>query len=76
MCKDIQLRAVWEEAFGWANRELRVPATTNTRYALTSLSKPFTALGMMVLIERGAVKLDDPIKKFLGNIKLTAYEKS
>jgi CubicO group peptidase (beta-lactamase class C family) len=67
-------KIVWEEAFGRANRELNVPATTNTRYAIASLSKPFTALGVMVLIERGAVKLDDPIKKFLGNIKLTAYE--
>lgn len=65
---------VWEEAFGRANRKLSVPATTNTRYAVASLSKPFTALGIMVLIDRGAVKLDDPIIRFLGNIKLTAYE--
>jgi CubicO group peptidase (beta-lactamase class C family) len=67
-------KIIWEEAFGWANREKRIPATVDTRYAIASVSKPLTALGVMVLVERGLIKLDDSVSKFLGNIKLTANE--
>ena len=64
---------VWEEAFGWANRERRIPATINTRYAISSASKPFTATAIMTLVERGLIKLDEPLSKYLGGMRLTAY---
>ena len=59
-------RIVWEEAFGVANRERKVPATTTTMYSLASISKPFTATGLMVLVQRGLVKLDAPVNDYLG----------
>jgi hypothetical protein len=34
---------IWEESFGWADTENRVPATPNTMYTLGSLAKPMTA---------------------------------
>jgi CubicO group peptidase (beta-lactamase class C family) len=67
-------RIVWEEAFGVANRERHVPATTTTMYSLASISKPFTATGLMVLAQRGAVKLDSPVNDYLGRAKLRAFE--
>lgn len=67
-------KIIWEEAFGWADREQKIPATVKTRYPVASVSKPLTALGIMVLVERGLVNLDDPVKEFLGDLKLTAYE--
>lgn len=67
-------RIVWEEAFGLANRERHVPATTTTMYSLASISKPFTATGLMVLVQRGAVKLDAPVNDYLGAAKLRAFE--
>ena len=42
-------KIIWEEAFGWANREKRVKATPHTMYSLASISKPITATGLMVL---------------------------
>ena len=33
-------KIIWEEAFGWADREKMIPATTGTIYALASLTKP------------------------------------
>lgn len=63
-------RIVWEDAIGWANREKRIPATVNTSYALASLSKPITATGLMVLVERGRVNLDAPVNSYLGTAKL------
>ncbi|MBI1791952.1 MAG: beta-lactamase family protein, partial [Acidobacteria bacterium] len=51
-------RIVWEEGFGWADREKRVAATEHTLYSLASISKPITATGLMVLVEAGKIDLD------------------
>jgi CubicO group peptidase (beta-lactamase class C family) len=67
-------RIVWEEAFGLANRERRVAATPTTMYSLASISKPFTATGLMVLVQRGTVKLDAPANDYLSAAKLRAFE--
>src|SRR5262249_8488860 len=40
---------LWEEAFGWADREDRRRATPHTPYTLGSVSKPVTATALMVL---------------------------
>jgi CubicO group peptidase (beta-lactamase class C family) len=63
---------VWEEGFGLADRERGVPATEHTPYPLASISKPLTATGLMILVERGLVNLDDPINDYLGDAKLQA----
>jgi CubicO group peptidase (beta-lactamase class C family) len=43
-------------------------------YSLASISKPFTATGLMVLAQRGAVKLDAPVNDYLGAAKVRAFE--
>lgn len=63
---------LWEEAFGWADREARVPANTHTLYSLASISKPITATGIAILAEQGKLDLDRPINDYLGTEKLTA----
>jgi CubicO group peptidase (beta-lactamase class C family) len=66
-------KIVWEEGFGWANREQRIPATANTLYSLASISKPITATGLMTLVQAGKINLDAPINQYLGNAKLKAW---
>lgn len=61
---------IWEEAFGWADRENRIPATPHTMYSLASISKPITATGLMILKERGKIDLDRPINDYLGEAKI------
>ena len=63
---------VWEEGFGLADRERNVPATEHTPYPLASISKPLTATGLMILVERGLIDLDAPINDYLGEAKLQA----
>ena len=63
---------LWEEGFGWANREERILATPHTLYSLASISKPITATGLMVLVERGLIDLDRPVNDYLGDAKVTA----
>lgn len=62
---------LWEEGFGWADRERRLPATEHTPYSLASISKPITATGLMILAERGAVDLDRPANDYLRAAKLS-----
>lgn len=69
VAKDGQI--LWEEAFGWADREKMIPATPNTMYSLASISKPITATGLMTLVERGRIDLDKPANAYLGVGKLT-----
>ncbi len=65
---------IWEEAFGRANRDKNVKANPHTMYSLASISKPITATGLMILVERGLVDLNQPANNYLGEGKLTAYE--
>jgi CubicO group peptidase (beta-lactamase class C family) len=61
---------IWEEAFGWADAEKRIPATPHTMYSLASISKPITATALMILKERGRIELDRPINEYLGEAKI------
>jgi CubicO group peptidase (beta-lactamase class C family) len=64
---------IWEEGFGLADREKNIPATEHTSYPLASISKPLTATGLMILVERGLINLDRPINDYLGEAKLQAW---
>ncbi|HSJ65473.1 MAG TPA: serine hydrolase domain-containing protein [Gemmatimonadaceae bacterium] len=67
-------RILWEESFGWADKERQVRASPRTMYSLASISKPITATGLMVLAERGLVRLDEPANRYLDGAKLRAFE--
>ena len=60
-------KIIWEEAFGWADREKMIPATPDTVYALASLTKPYTSTGVMELVEQHKIDLDHPINEYLGS---------
>ncbi|MBN2089761.1 beta-lactamase family protein [candidate division KSB1 bacterium] len=65
---------LWEEAFGFADVDKKIKATAHTMYSLASISKPMTATGLMLLVERGLVDLDQPANNYLGAAKLRAFE--
>lgn len=58
-------RIVWEEGFGWADKENKVATTEHTPYMLGSTSKPITATAVLVLRDRRQVDLDRPINDYL-----------
>lgn len=64
---------VWAEGFGFADRDYGVQPTKDTAYSLASITKPFTAVAIMMLVERGLVDLDAPINDYLGDQKLVAH---
>jgi CubicO group peptidase (beta-lactamase class C family) len=65
-------KILWEEGFGWADREKRIGATEHTLYSLASISKPITATGLMTLVQAGKIDLDRPVNDYLGDAKLRA----
>jgi CubicO group peptidase (beta-lactamase class C family) len=64
---------VYEESFGFADKEERIAASPHTTYTLGSLSKPITATALMIARDRGLLKLDRPVNAYLGGAKLYAH---
>ncbi len=63
-------KVVWEEGFGWANREASIKATSRTPFNLASLTKPFTTTTLMTLVAHGKLSLDDPANNYLPKSKI------
>jgi CubicO group peptidase (beta-lactamase class C family) len=53
------------KGYGFANLEWDIPNTPTTKFRLGSLTKLFTAASILLLEERGRLKIDDPVKKYL-----------
>ena len=54
--------------YGVANIELSVPVRPQTVFNLASISKVFTSVAVMSLVEAGKLELDDPIGKYLDQL--------
>jgi uncharacterized protein (TIGR02246 family) len=63
---------VWENGYGWADMERRIACTPETIGRTGSISKSFTAVMMMQLIERGIFDLDDPVVDYFPEIAALA----
>lgn len=68
-CVTLGPEIVYLRAFGWRDREARLPATGRTVFGLASLSKSFTALAALVLQARGIWTLDDPVSDHLPDFR-------
>jgi CubicO group peptidase (beta-lactamase class C family) len=61
-------RVVKETAYGVASVELATPASVETSYPLASVTKIFTAVTIMRLVEEGRISLDESITKVLPEL--------
>ena len=55
----------FSRGFGQANIETATPMTPATVCRIGSVSKQFTAAGILLLVQDGKVSLDDPLSRFL-----------
>jgi CubicO group peptidase (beta-lactamase class C family) len=58
----------YTKAFGMANRETKTAATVETRYAVGSISKQFTAAALLVAQEQGKLSIDDKVGKYFPEL--------
>ena len=58
-------KAIKTAAYGLANVELNVPAKPETVFEIGSITKQFTAAGILMLAQEGKLSVDDKISKYL-----------
>jgi CubicO group peptidase (beta-lactamase class C family) len=58
-------KTVYEDVLGYADRARGIPMAKDTIFRLYSMTKPITAVAVMLLYERGAVNLLDPVSAYL-----------
>jgi CubicO group peptidase (beta-lactamase class C family) len=71
-------KILFDKSYGSANLEWDIPNSPSTKFRIASLTKQFTAASIFLLEERGNLKLDDPVKKYVPDApaawdKITIY---
>lgn len=61
----IKGKIVYHKAFGMANLELGVPIEPDMIFEIGSITKQFTVVSILMLMEQGKLNLDDDITKFI-----------
>ena len=60
---------VWSKHYGYADAEARRAPTNDTAYRVGSITKQFTALALLQLVEQGKMRLSDPLEKYVPEIR-------
>ncbi len=63
---------IWEEAFGFADKEKGIPANQETMYYVASVTKTFTATALKILEERKQIDFDRPINDYIRPMGVTS----
>ena len=66
-------KIIYLKSFGIANESTGEKVNENTIFELASCSKQFTAMAIMILKEKGKLRLDDPMSRYIP--KLSFYDK-
>ena len=61
---------LFSESIGIANVEFAVPVTNNTKFSINSISKIFTAVTIMQLVEQNKLQLEKPISAYLASLPM------
>ena len=62
--KDRQI--VYNQSFGYKDLETRTPLCNDDMMRIASISKSFTATGLMQMVEKGIISLDDDVSDLIG----------
>jgi serine beta-lactamase-like protein LACTB len=62
-------KIVWAAGFGFQDRAKTIPASAETIYRVGSVSKLFTDVGVMQLVEEGKIDLDADVSKYIPDFK-------
>lgn len=58
----------WKGSFGLADKETKEPMTLAHYVRIGSITKTFTGVAILQLVDRGKISLDDPISKYVKNV--------
>ena len=60
---------VLAEAVGNLNREQKLAMPIDALFRIASMTKPITAIAIMMLVDDGKLSVDDPVEKYLAEFK-------
>lgn len=60
--------------YGMRNRTTQEPVTADTQFGIASVTKSFTSLGVMLLVQEGKIDLDAPVTQYLPDFRLATPE--
>ncbi|MEW6762034.1 MAG: serine hydrolase [Pseudomonadota bacterium] len=64
-------KVLLNKGYGHANREWSIPNGPDTRFRIASITKQFTAAAILLLAERGKLRIDDKISVYLPDSPAT-----
>ena len=59
-------KVVYQQAFGYRDKDTREPLDVNDIFRIASISKSFSGMSIMQLVEAGKMSLDDDVNDILG----------
>ncbi len=62
-------KIIYKDAFGLANREWKIPNSTDTKFMIGSVSKPLTAVLVLIQVQKGLIGLDRAVEDYLPEFK-------
>lgn len=62
-------KIVYASGFGWRDREENLPVTENTVFGIGSITKSFTAVAIMQLVEEGKLCVEDLVTDYLPQFR-------
>ncbi|MBN1602298.1 MAG: beta-lactamase family protein [Chitinispirillaceae bacterium] len=62
------------DGFGYANKENKTKASSETLFPIASITKTFTGIAVMQLTEKGLIDLDKPIGDYIEELSLPGGE--
>ena len=66
-------KVVYEKAFGSANLELNVPLQPDMIFQIGSITKQFTAVSILQLVEQNKISLQDTLQKYIKDFPYKGY---
>lgn len=63
-------KTIYKKGFGFANIKARYPVTANTLFELGATSKAFTALGILSLMDKKLIDMEDRVDKYIPWFKM------
>ncbi len=60
---------VYVKGFGFRDAEAHLPITGDTVFGIGSITKSFTAVALMQLVEEGKLSVEDPVREYLPDFR-------
>ena len=69
-------QVILSQGYGHADRDKKIPNTTQTKFRIASITKQFTAMAIMMLQEHSKLNVQDKICTYLVSVRKVVHDKT